>query len=150
LLKKTLGDPTAAVDGSIPGAISGVFAGVLIAILAGILSGEAGGETVAKVLLGFVVGFGVGTLLGATLAAVGRRFRPNFQIRPGFALVAAGAVIGSLVAAIAGASRWIALGGVLGGVGANLWPLLCRHVESAISCPPSRLNLDEDDLREDD
>jgi hypothetical protein len=149
LLQKALGDPSAVLDGVIPGAVSGVVAGVFVALLVGILTGEAVGETVFKVLFGFVTGFVVGTLLGAILGVGGRRIRPDVQIKSGFALLVGGAVIGGLVAVIVEPFRWLPLGAGLGAVGAHLWALLCRRVESA-AAPPGRKTWEEDFLSDDD
>jgi hypothetical protein len=142
LLKKALGDPSAALEGSVPSAISGVLAGVLVALLAGILRGETFGETVGNALLGFVIGCGLGTLLGAILGAAGRRLRPDFQSKAGFARPVGGALIGCLVVAIVVGFRWVPLGAGLGAVGAKLWTLLCDRVESATNAP-GRINLEE-------
>jgi hypothetical protein len=133
---KRLGDPAAAVEGSIPGAISGVVAGSLGAFLAGIFSGEAAGEIIGSVLTGFVIGFGVGAVLGGILGAVRQRLRRDSRVEPGFTLFFWGAVIGSVVAVFVESFRWIPLGAGLGAVGASLWPLFCRRVEAAVNPPP--------------
>jgi hypothetical protein len=52
LVKKTLGDPAAALDGSIPGAFSGILAGVLAAFLVGIFSLQAFGEIIGRLMFG--------------------------------------------------------------------------------------------------
>jgi hypothetical protein len=150
-VKKAMGDPSAALDGALPGAASGLLAGIFGALVVGLVRGESVGEIVAKILLGFVVGFGMGTFLGAILGAYGRRHRPDLRIEPGRALLAGGAVIGSLVVALVENFRWIPVGAGLGAIGAVLWTWLCNRLEAAVHAP-ERLKADEsfpnDDLEE--
>jgi hypothetical protein len=143
LLKKALGDPSAALDGSIPGAISGILSGVVVALLAGILRAEAVGEIVGKVLLGFVIGCGLGTLLGAILAAASRRVRPYLQSKEEIIRLVGGALTGCMVVVIVGGYPWAPLRAGVGAVGVKLWALLCDRVEAA-AAPPARMDLEEE------
>jgi len=143
LLKKVVGDPAAVIDAAIPGAISGVLAGILVAILVGIPTGRPFGEIITKVLVGFMVGFAVGTLLGAFLGVAVKRSRPDYQIKPGFALLIAGGVIGGVVTILIESYRWIPLGAGVGALVANAWAIFCERLD-AVTNPPPRKLLDED------
>jgi hypothetical protein len=135
ILRKVLADPSAAVDGAIPGAVSGILAGVLVPLLVGIVSSVGVGETISKVMLGFVWGFGLGAFLGALLGVTGRRLDPAFRIESGYALLLWGGVIGTLAVILVEPVRWLPFGAAIGALGANLWPLVCKRVESAAFRP---------------
>jgi hypothetical protein len=150
LVKKALGDPSAALDGCIPGAIGGVLAGMVVPVFAGIFTSEEGGGIIGKAFLGFLIGFGIGVVVGAVWGAGGRRFVPGFQVKPGRALLGAGAVIGTIVAVIAEHDwRWIPLGAIVGAAGAYLWVVVCNRVEAAMNAP-GPMSAEEDDLFEAD
>jgi len=133
--KMIVPDPSVAAEEGVSGAISGILAGVLSAIVAGIVKGEAFGDILGAVLLGFVIGFGVGAVLGALLGAAGRHVRADFSIARGYAPLVCGALIGTVVAALLENIYWAPLGAALGAVGAHLWPLFCRRVDSGTALP---------------
>ena len=148
ILRKVVPDPSMAVDGAIPGAVSGILAGVLVPILVGIVSPVGAGETISKVMLGFVWGFGLGAFLGALLGVIGRRLDPTFQIEPGYTMLLGGGVIGTLVVILVEPVRWLPFGAGIGALGANLWPLLCKRVESTAFRPSP--NVQEEDASQED
>jgi hypothetical protein len=145
LVKMTLGDATAVLEGSVPGAISGLLTGILGALLIGIITGEDAGLITAKVLIGFIGGFGIGTAIAMIVVSLGRRVRPNFRIEPGIFSTIVGAAIGSAVSVLVEEIRWIPLGAAIGAVAANLWPLLSSRLEAIVN-PPKPVPLEEDSL----
>jgi hypothetical protein len=147
LLRKAPGESSAALEGSIRGAISGLLAGTLVRLFADLLFRKAVGNIVSDILHEFVIGFGLGALLGAILGVAGRRLRPDFPTKSGPALLAGGAVIGSLVAAIILDFRWIPFGAGIGAVGAKLWPLRGSRVSAAPSPPHHRTPVDPSQRR---
>jgi hypothetical protein len=145
LVKKTLGDPAAASDASIPGAMSGILAGVVVSILFGIFSGQNTGETVGGALLGFVIGFGIGAMLGAIFGAVWRRVAGRFESKPSFPGLVSGALVGAVVALVVGGLQWSPVGAGVGALGSLFWGILCRRVEAGAK-RPDRLNFQEDEI----
>jgi hypothetical protein len=143
LVRRTLGDPAAALQGAIPGALIGVFAGVLVGWLYGAAGPGAGaGEAVGGILIGFVAGFGVGTLTGALLGGIGPADRTGPAGKAGLVPLLKGAAVGMVVALIVGNYRWVLWGAGAGVVGAALWQWASRRVESALA-KPARRPLDE-------
>jgi hypothetical protein len=148
IAKMMVPDPSAAGEDCISGAISGILVGFLSAIVAGIVKGHAFGDIVGAVLFSFVIGFGVGAVLGALLGAAGRHVRPDFSIQRGYAPLVCGALIGTVVAILVENIYWAPLGAAFGAVGAYLWPLFCRRVDS-VTALPSRPISEKDFLRDD-
>jgi hypothetical protein len=148
VLKKVLGDPQEAVNGSILGSISGMIVGVVVPILAGIFSGATVGDTVGSILLGFGVGFGLGAPLGAVLGVAGWSGGPHLQSKSVIVMLVGGAVIGSLVTVLVAPYRWLPLGASLGAAGALLWPLVCSRVEAGLRAT-SYMTPEDDPSRED-
>jgi hypothetical protein len=146
--KMILPDASAAAEECVSGAISGILAGVLGALVAGIVRGQGFGDIVGAVLLGFVIGFGVGGALGALLGAAGRRVRPDFSIERGFSPLICGALIGTVVTVLVENIHWTPMGAAFGAVGAYLWPLFCRRVDS-VTALPSRTTSEKDFVSDD-
>jgi len=146
--KMILPDPSAAAEECVSGAISGILAGVLSAIVAGIVKGQSFGDIFGVVLLGFVIGFGIGAVIGALVGTAGRHVRPDFSIQNGYSPLVCGALIGTIVAVLMANIYWSPLGAALGAVGAHLWPLFCRRVDS-VTALPSRPISEKDFVRDD-
>jgi hypothetical protein len=137
LIRGTLGDPAAALQGAIPGAFIGVFAGVLVGCLHGAAgSGAGAGEAVGGILVGFVAGFAVGTLTGALLGVLGPAERAEAGGKADLAPLLRGAGVGAAVALVVAHYRWALWGAGAGAVGAALWQWASRRVESALAEPP--------------
>jgi hypothetical protein len=144
--RRVIGDPSAAVDGSIPGAFSGVLAGVLGALVAGVVSMQAPGTILGVMLLGFVIGFAIGTLLGALLGVCVKHFHPDFHFYVGWASALGGAVIGTIVVTFVENFRWVPIGAGFGALGFNLWLLFCTRVETTLNSPTPPASEGEESL----
>jgi hypothetical protein len=134
-----LGDVNDAIQGGTVGALGGLLAG----IVGGIANGVVLGATPKRITVGCMVGIVFGVAFGALWGARGPFTRIGLAMRPIFAAIGNGGIIGAVTTWLLGSFTGAGFGAAAGAFGSAVWALLCAKVEAG-EVKPKRFELDED------